>query len=66
MRRRVKLAELQPVQRLGGPGINDGNDAAYGAKYRRYPGNIPSIVSPRARSVTIRLVPRNNERRVGT
>ncbi len=34
MRRRGKWAAPQPVQRLGGPSINDGNDAAYGAKYR--------------------------------
>src|SRR5437773_2220235 len=42
------------------PGLNDQIDAAYRAKYRRYAANIiSSIVSPKARSSTIKLVPRS-------
>jgi hypothetical protein len=38
---------------------NDAIDAAYRAKYRRYAARIvDSIVSPQARSATIKLVPR--------
>jgi hypothetical protein len=41
------------------PSINDQIDAAYRAKYRRYAASIVgSIVSPKARSTTIKLVPR--------
>ena len=41
------------------PGINDQIDAAYRTKYRRYAANIiSSIVSPEARSATIKLLPR--------
>ncbi len=41
------------------PAINDQIDAAYRTKYRRYAANIiNSIVSPGARSATIKLVPR--------
>jgi hypothetical protein len=41
------------------PTINDQLDAAYRTKYRRYAANIiSSIVSPNARSATIKLVPR--------
>lgn len=40
------------------PGLNDQIDAAYRTKYRRYAESIiSSIVSPKARSATIRLVP---------
>ena len=42
------------------PDINDQIDAAYRAKYRRYAESIvSSIVSPEARSATIKLVPRS-------
>jgi len=42
------------------PDINDQIDAAYRAKYRRYAESIiNSIVSPEARSATIKLVPRS-------
>ena len=42
------------------PGINDQIDAAYRTKYRRYAASIIStIVSPEARSATIKLVPRS-------
>jgi len=42
------------------PGINDQIDAAYRTKYRRYAASIIStIVSPKARSATIKLVPRS-------
>ena len=39
--------------------VNDQVDAAYRTKYHRYAGSIiDSIVSPEARSATIKLVPR--------
>jgi hypothetical protein len=42
------------------PGINDRIDTAYRTKYRRYAASIIShIVSPEARSATIKLVPRS-------
>ncbi len=42
------------------PHINDEIDAAYRDKYRRYAANIVgSIVTPKARSATIKLVPRS-------
>ncbi len=42
------------------PGINDQIDAAYRAKYRRYAASIiSSIVTPKARPATIKLVPRS-------
>jgi hypothetical protein len=42
------------------PGLNDQIDAAYRDKYRRYAASIvESIVSPGARSATIKLVPHN-------
>ena len=41
------------------PDLNDQIDAVYRSKYRRYAANIiNSIVSPTARSATIKLVPR--------
>jgi hypothetical protein len=41
------------------PAINDEIDAVYRAKYRRYAASIvDSIVSPQARSATIKLAPR--------
>ncbi|OGO33438.1 MAG: hypothetical protein A2Z16_01005 [Chloroflexi bacterium RBG_16_54_18] len=44
-----------------GPEINDQIDAAYRTKYRRYAASIVgTIVSPEARSATIKLVPRVN------
>src|SRR5947209_6400728 len=42
------------------PDINEQIDAAYRKKYRRYAESIiNSIVSPQARSATIKLVPRS-------
>jgi len=42
------------------PDIDDQIDAAYRTKYRRYAASIiRSIVSPEARSTTIKLVPRS-------
>lgn len=42
-----------------GPDLAGQIDAAYRAKYQRYPANIvDSIVTPRAREATFRLVPR--------
>lgn len=41
------------------PGLNDRVDAAYRAKYRRYSKSIvDSMVTPDARSATLKLVPR--------
>ena len=40
------------------PGINDQIDAAYRAKYRRYPSSVDHVNSSVARSATIKLVPR--------
>jgi hypothetical protein len=40
------------------PGINDQIDAAYLAKYRRYPPYVAPMVTPDVRAATIRLVPR--------
>lgn len=41
------------------PRLNDQIDAAYRSKYRRYAANIVnSIISPKARAATIKLVPR--------
>ena len=40
------------------PDINDQIDAIYSQKYRRYPTSVSHIVSPEARSATIKLVPR--------
>ena len=48
------------------PEINDQIDAAYRTKYRRYAASIiSSIVSPEARSTTIKLVPRSARRATG-
>ena len=40
-------------------GINDQLDAAYRTKYRRYPSSVSHIVSPEAKSATIKLLPRS-------
>jgi hypothetical protein len=40
--------------------VGDELDAAYRAKYRRSPSSVSHIVSPEARSATIKLVPRPN------
>jgi hypothetical protein len=43
-----------------GHDIDDEIDAAYRAKYRRYAGNIlNSVLTPEARSTTIKLLPRS-------
>jgi hypothetical protein len=42
------------------PTINDLIDGAYRSKYRRYAASIiDSIISPKARAATIKLVPQN-------
>jgi hypothetical protein len=42
--------------------VHDALDAAYRAKYRRYAANIVnSIVTPQARSATLKLLPRKGE-----
>jgi hypothetical protein len=40
------------------PDLNARIDAAYHAKYRRYPSSVDHINSPEAGSATIKLVPR--------
>ena len=40
-------------------GLQDKVDAAYWAKYRRYPSIVPSIVTPETRATTLKLVPRD-------
>ncbi len=40
-------------------GINDQIDAAYRAKYRRYPQYVSPMVTPDARETTTKLVPRS-------
>jgi hypothetical protein len=42
------------------PKINDQLDAAYRAKYRRYPSSVDHINSPTARAAAIKLVPRSS------
>lgn len=39
--------------------INDAIDAAYRAKYRRYPQYVAPMVTSESRATTIRLVPRS-------
>jgi hypothetical protein len=41
------------------PEIDEQLDAAYYAKYRRYPSSVDDINSPTARTATIKLVPRS-------
>lgn len=42
-----------------GQDLDDGIDAAYRSKYRRYPAGVAnSVLSPQARGTTIKLVPR--------
>ena len=44
-----------------GPGVNDEIDAAYRSKYRRYAGRVlNSVLTPEARSTTLRLAPRQS------
>jgi hypothetical protein len=38
--------------------LDDQIDAAYRAKYHRYPSYVDPMISPRARATTTRLVPR--------
>jgi hypothetical protein len=38
--------------------VNDRIDAAYRAKYRRYPSPVRAITGPAARSATLEVVPR--------
>lgn len=39
-------------------GLNDQIDAAYRAKYRRYPQYVAPLLMPDARAATLKLVPR--------
>ena len=41
-----------------GDEVNDELDAAYRAKYRRYPSSVSHIISAEAQTATIKLVPR--------
>lgn len=40
------------------PGANDQIDAAYRTKYRRSSSYVPPMISPEARTTTLKLVPR--------
>jgi hypothetical protein len=40
------------------PGMNDKIDAAYLAKYHRYPQYVAPMVTPEVRAATIKLMPR--------
>jgi len=52
----VRVEEVPDAQLIE---PTDAVDAAYDEKYgRRYPTIVPSIVAPRARAATLRLVPR--------
>ena len=54
LQRDVKFEETDP-------GINAEIDAAYRSKYRRYAGRIlNSVLTPEARSTTLRLVPQQS------
>jgi hypothetical protein len=58
---RIRAGGVQQDVTFVDPGhnIDDEVDAAYRAKYRRYAGSIlNSVLTPEARSTTIKLVPR--------
>ena len=40
------------------PGVNDQIDAAYRAKYARYPQYVAPMLTPEVRATTIKLMPR--------
>jgi hypothetical protein len=40
------------------PGLNDQIDAAYRAKYGRYPQYVAPMVTPEVRATTLKLAPR--------
>lgn len=42
------------------PGVNDQIDAAYRAKYRRYPQYVAPMLTPDVRETTIKLAPRHD------
>ncbi len=42
------------------PGVNDQIDAAYRAKYARYPQYVAPMLTPEVRVTTIRLTPRTS------
>jgi hypothetical protein len=59
---RIRARGVQEDVTFGDAGhdIDDEVDAAYQAKYRRYAGSIlNSVLTPEARSTTIKLVPRS-------
>lgn len=43
------------------PAVNDGIDAAYRAKYGRYPQYVAPMVTPEVRMTTLKLTPRGQE-----
>lgn len=51
--RDVAFADVDP-----GDAIGERIDAAYRAKYRRFPGPVASITAPKARATTLRMTPR--------
>jgi hypothetical protein len=59
---RIRAGRVQQDVTFVGAGhdIDDEVDAAYRAKYRRYAGSIlNSVLTPEARSATIKIVPRS-------
>ncbi|BCX03446.1 MAG: hypothetical protein KatS3mg053_1384 [Candidatus Roseilinea sp.] len=44
------------------PAINDRIDAAYRAKYGRYPQYVAPMVTPEVRSTTLKIIPKTTER----
>jgi hypothetical protein len=59
---RIRARGVQQDVTFGDAGhdVDDEVDAAYQAKYRRYAGSIlNSVLTPEARSTTIKLVPRS-------
>ena len=49
----------QEIEFVADPSVDDEVDSAYRAKYRRYAGRIlNSVLTPEARSTTLKLVPR--------
>jgi len=60
---RIRVGRVQQDVRFidAEHGVEDEIDAAYRAKYRRYAGSIlNSVLTPEARSTTIKLVPRSS------
>jgi hypothetical protein len=55
--------EKDVALRDAGDDVNDAVDAAYRAKYGRYPSYVEPMVSTQARATTLKLVPRSGDHR---